>query len=124
MSRSEKDDEQMERRQRRSDAGLLSERYPDISSIVVSMDYYQGNTGLVFIKRTVNFFPSSAAYFLMECVRHDCIDGGYNLESVITNMARDRLESRNGELVCTGDNLLNPSGHARINYTIAIHYSN
>jgi len=53
MSRSEKDDEQMERRQRKSDAGLLSERYPDISSIVVSMDYYQRNTGLAFIKRTV-----------------------------------------------------------------------
>ena len=60
----------------------------------------------------------------MECVRHDCLDGGYNLEPVITDMARDHLESRNGELVCPGDNLLNPSGHARINYTIAIHYSN
>jgi hypothetical protein len=120
MSRREKDDERMERKQLKIDSGLLSERYPDVSSVVISMNYYQRNAGTVLMQRTVNFFPGSAAYFLMECMRRDCIDGGYNLEPVVTTMTKDRLEAGNGELVCSGDN---PPSHARINYTIAINYS-
>lgn len=121
MSRREKEEEQRERKQRKIDAALLSERYPEVSSVVVSMSYYQRNTGPVFMQRIVNFFPGSAAYFLMECMRHDCIDGGYDLDPVITTMMRGHQEAGNGELVCPGDN---PSGHARIKYTIAIHYNN
>lgn len=119
MSRHEKEEERRERKQRKLDAGLLSERYPAVSSVVISMDYHQRNTGPVYMQRIVNFFPNSAAYFYMECMRNDCIDGGYNLEPVITSMTRGRLETGSGELVCPGDN---PSAHARINYSIAIQY--
>ena len=120
MSRHEKEEERRERKQRKIDAGLLSERYPAVSSVVISMDYHQRNTGPVLMQRTVNFFPGSAAYFLMECMRHECVDGGYNLEPVITNMTRDRQESGSGELDCPGGN---PSCHAKINYSIAISYN-
>jgi len=121
MGRREKEEERKERKQSKVDAALLSESYPDVSSVVVSMNYYQRNKGQVFMQRTVNFFPGSAAYFLMECMRHDCIDGGYDLETVIATMMRDHLESGNGEIVCPGDK---SSGHARIDYTIAIQYKN
>ncbi len=116
---SRKEEEQRERKQRKIDAGLLSQRYPDVSSVVISMNYYQRDAAPVFMERIVNFFPSSAAYFLMECMRYNCVDGGYNLEPVIASMTRGRLESGDGELACPGDN---PSCHARINYTIAIRY--
>ena len=120
MSRKEKDAERMERKQQKVDAGLMSARYPDVSSVIVSMNYYRKNAGPSFMQRTVNFFPSSAAYFLMECMKHDCVDGGFNLEPVITTMMSSRLESENGELVCHGNN---SSGHTRIDYRIAIHYN-
>ena len=119
MNRKEKAAERIERKQQKFDAGLLSARYPEVSSVVISMNYYQRNAGPAFMQRTVNFSPGSSAYFLMECMRHDCIDGGFNLDSVIKAMTDSRLESGNGELTCTGK----PSGHTRIDYNISINYN-
>ena len=119
MSRKEKEAERSERKQQRVDAGLMSTRYPSVASIVVVMNYYQRGMIPPIMKRTVNFFPSSAAFFLMECMKYDCIDGGFDLEPVIATMVRGRLESGSGELVCQGND---SSGHAHIDYNIAIHY--
>jgi hypothetical protein len=115
-----KNDERAERRQQKIDAGLLSERYPHISSIVITMDYYQKGAGAVLMKRTVNFFPGSSAYFLMECMKNDCLNGGFDLAPVIATMVKGCSESKNGELTCPGNNA---SGHTRINYNVAIHYN-
>jgi hypothetical protein len=115
-----KNDERAERRQQKIDAGLLSERYPHISSIVITMDYYQKGAGTVSMKRTVNFFPGSSAYFLMECMRNDCINGGFDLEPVISRMVKGSSKSGDGELTCPGNNA---SGHTRINYKVAIQYN-
>jgi hypothetical protein len=114
-----KNDERAERRQQKIDAGLLSERYPHISSIIITMDYYQKGAGAVSMKRTVNFFPGSNAYFLMECMRNDCINGGFDLEPVISRMVKGSAKSEGGELLCPGNNA---SGHTRINYKVAIQY--
>lgn len=121
MISKQKHTEQSERRQHKIDAGLLSERFPDVESIVITMSYYQKGSVLVLMKRTVNVFPGSPAYFLMECVKNDCTDGGFDLDSVVTSMVRGHRESGNGELLCHGNN---SSGHARIDYSIAIQYSN
>lgn len=111
----------MERKQKKIDAGLLSASYPYIASIVITMDYYQKGAGPVLMRRTVNFFPGSTAYFLMECIKNDCISGGFNLEPVIATMVEGQVKSGDGKLVCHGNNA---SGHARVDYKIAIQYIN
>lgn len=98
----------------------MSERYPNVASVIVAMNYYNGSSGQVIMQRTVNFFPNSNAYFKMECMKRDCIDGGFNLESVIAEMMKDRLKSGKGELVCAGKDF---PGHARIGYKISIKYN-
>jgi len=120
MISEQKNTERSERKQQKIDAGLLSTRYPYITSIVITMDYYQKGAGPVLMKRTVNFFPGSPAYFLMECMRNDCTKGGFDLEPVIAMMVKNRLESGDGELTCPGNNA---SGHARISYKVAIQYN-
>ncbi len=120
MGRKEKDAERLERKQQKLEASPISAKYPDVSSVVISMNYYQRNSTLVFMQRTVNFFPGSPAYFLMECVKHDCMGGGFDLDPVVTGMMKDHLESGKGELVCPGNNA---SGHARVDYTISIQYT-
>jgi hypothetical protein len=55
----------------------------------------------------------------MECMKHDCIDGGFNLEAVIAKMIKARLKSGKGELGCAGKD---SSCHARIDYMISIKY--
>lgn len=117
----QKTDERRERKQQRIDAGPMSDRYPDVASIVVTMDYYKKGSGTAsFMHRTVNFFPGSAAYFLMDCMEEKCIDGGYDLESIIYTMVKGHQESSNGELACAGNDC---SGHRHIDYRIAIQYS-
>lgn len=117
---SDKRAEQQERKQQRLDAGPISSRYPDVSSIVISMEYYRNGNGPSFLQRTVNFFPGSAAYFLMDCMTDSCINGGYDLEPVIYNMVKGYQKSAKGELSCTGSN---SSGHSRISYNIVVVYS-
>ncbi|MBI5050756.1 MAG: hypothetical protein HZC11_07800 [Nitrospirae bacterium] len=53
-------------------------------------------------------------------MKNDCTNGGFNLEPVITTMVKGRLESGDGKLVCPGNNA---SGHARVDYKIAIQYN-
>lgn len=120
MVTKQKQAERIERKQQKIDAGVVSARYPDVASIVISMDYYKRGPGPAFLKRTVNFSPGSFAYFLMECMEDSCIDGGFDLDPVILNMVRGHLTSAKGALVCSGND---SSKHRRIDYQIAIQYS-
>ncbi|MBI4685956.1 MAG: hypothetical protein HY755_12290 [Nitrospirae bacterium] len=121
MISKQKNTERIERKQQKIDAGLLSDRYSGVSSIVIIMNYYQKGSAQTFMQRTVNFSPKSSAYFLMECMKHDCTNGGFDLESVIAKMVKGRLKSKNGELACQGNNA---SGHTRIDYKVNIQYNN
>jgi len=44
-------------------AGLISERFPEISNIVFRMTYYQRTSDPVLMVRTVNFFPHRLCLF-------------------------------------------------------------
>jgi len=98
----------------------MSECYPNVASIIIAMNYYQGSNTQIMMQRTVNFCASSATYFKMECMNRECVDGGFNLEPVIAKMIKNRLKSGKGELVCSGKE---SSGHAKIDYKISIKYN-
>ena len=115
-----KNSERLQIKQQKADSGLMSERYPNVASVIVAMNYHSGNSEQVIMQRTVNFFPNSNTYFKMECMKRDCIDGGFNLESVIAKMVKGRLKSAKGELACAGKDF---PGHARIGYKISIKYN-
>jgi hypothetical protein len=65
-------------------AGLVSERFPEVSGMVINMTYYQKVANPVLMVRTLNVFPTDYAYFLMECALKDCVDGGFDLTPVIS----------------------------------------
>jgi hypothetical protein len=110
----------LERKQHKADAGLMSAHYPNVASVIISMNYYQKSTGRTIMQRTVNFSPGSLAYFHMECMGYDCVDGGFNLEPVVKKMMKGRLKSGKGELLCSGND---SSSHTRIDYKIDIKYN-
>lgn len=110
-------------KQRRLAAGLLSERFPGVSDIVVRMIYYQKAINSVMMVRTVNFWPTHYAYFKMDCMIKGCLDGGFNLTSVIAKMIKNHKKSEKGKLICNGKSDTVSSGHASIDYQITITYS-
>jgi hypothetical protein len=110
------------RNQEKLAAGLISEKYPQVSGMVIKMTYYQELANPVLMLRTVNVFPSSYAYFHMKCMSKECEDGGFNLTRVINGMVRHRKKSVKGEMTCKGTGESLDKNHARISYEIKIRY--
>jgi len=110
-------------KQRRVAAGLVSERFPKVSSIVIHMTYYQKGANPVLMVRIVNVIPTNYAYFIMECMIKGCSNGGFDLSSVIKNMIKSHKKSAKGKLVCNGKSETLTPDHASISYEISIQYN-
>lgn len=103
--------------------GLLSDRFPNVSTIVIQMTYYQKGANPVLMLRTVNIVPANFAYFNMECVIKDCTGGGFDLSPVIAGMIKTRKKAGKGKLVCRGKIDSKASDHSNIDYDITILYN-
>ncbi len=110
-------------KQHKVDAGLVSERFPGVSGIVIQMFYYRKSSNPAPMIRTVNFFPSSYAYFHMECMMKECVNGGFDLTSVIDTMIKKHRNSETGKMICSGKNDSLTGDHARISYEISVQYN-
>jgi hypothetical protein len=113
----------MERKQemmrQRVEAGSVATRFPEVTSIIMNMTYNQKGTRSIL--RTFNFTPDSYAFFLVNCLRQDCVDGGFDLTHVITTMIRNRKEDAKGTLSCKGAD--SSTSHSDIVYEVAIQYT-
>ena len=121
MTNSEKNAAKMEKRQQRLDSGLISEHFPEVSSIVINVINSYGRIKSITVLRTLNFWPNSYAYFNIECLSKGCRDGGFDLNQVITMMIRSHKGSGEGELMCDSSSL--SSDHSHINYKVNIQYN-
>ena len=103
-------------------SGLLSERFPGVSGMVINMTYYQKGVNPVLMLRTINVLPTDSAYFKMECLIKGCVDGGFDLAPVIRSMVKNRKKVGRGKLVCNGKTDTRTSDHASVEYEITIQY--
>lgn len=111
------------KKQQRLDAGLVSDRFPQVAGMVIHMTYYHKAENPLLMQRTVNVFPTSYAYFNMECMTKGCEEGGYNLTSVIKKNIKQKKKSFKGKMICKGKNGEKTSDHASIAYEINIQYN-
>lgn len=110
-------------RQNKLATGLLSERFPEVAGIVFHLTYYQKEANPVLMLRTINVLPTDSAYFNMECLIKGCVDGGFNLTSVIKDMVKSRKKIARGMLSCSGKTDTNVPDHASVEYEITIQYN-
>ncbi len=123
MNRQEYFAKKEQSKQIRLDAGVVSDRFPGVSGIVIQMKYYRKISNPALMIRTVNFFPTSYAYFNMECMVKECVGGGFDLTSVIAAMIRKHEKLVKGKMSCRGENEALDAAHARISYEISIKYN-
>jgi hypothetical protein len=109
----------MERNQQRLETGFVSTHFPGVTSIIISMTYSQKGSNP--IHRIMNFYPGSYAFFRVNCLSNDCVDGGFDLTQIIKTMIRNHSKKIKGELDC--DNTGERADHSNIAYEIAIQYS-
>jgi hypothetical protein len=112
----EKRQEMMEQKR---EAGSIATRFPEVASIIMNMTYKQ--KGTTSILRTFHFTPRSYAFFVVNCLRQDCVDGGFDLTQVITAMIRNRKMDAKGTLSCKGAD--STTSHSDIVYEVAIQYA-
>jgi len=110
------------KKENRIAAGLVSDRYPRVSGMVIHMTYYHRAPNPVLMVRTVNVYPSSYAYFNMECMIKGCDNGGFDLASVIADLIKNHKKSGKGKMACSGGKDTLGPGHAHISYEISIQY--
>lgn len=101
-------------------AGLVSDRFPGVSSIVFHMTYYQRAIDRVLMKRTLSFLPSNYACFRMDCMRDECTGGGFDLTPVVSGLVKARKRLSRGRIACNGKH--DTPGHASITYEVCIEY--
>jgi hypothetical protein len=123
MTYREKCDAKVERMQERQDAGLISERFPEVLSIIVDMEHNKRGPSAIHLSRTLNFFSNSHAYFRVECLNRDCKDctDGFHLDQVVAAMIRNHTSSKEGELNCEGNGITSRS--VNISYKVSIQYN-
>lgn len=110
------------KKQNTSAAGLVSERFPEVAGMVIHMTYYQNGINPVLMVRKLNVFPTSAAYFKMDCMIKGCDNGGFDLTPVIKAMIKDRKKEKKGSIDCKGKVDAVTAEHASVDYDIAIKY--
>lgn len=110
------------KKQNTSAAGLLSERFPHVAGMVIHMTYLQNGINPVLMVRTLNVFPTSPAYFKMDCMIKGCDNGGFDLTPVIKSMIKARKKEKKGSIDCKGKVDAVTADHASVDYTIAIKY--
>lgn len=103
-------------------AGFVSDRFPAVSSIVIHMTYYRKAAIPVLMVRTLNIFPTSYAYFKMDCMIKGCDGGGFDMTSIVADMIKIHKKLKKGVLVCCGNIDALASDHASIEYETMIEY--
>ena len=108
-----------ERKRQALAAGLMSDRFPSVSSIVVTMNYGRGTHPAVV--RTLNFYPGSFAFFKISCLSEGCDQGSLDLTHSLRRMIGGRKTSTKGELSCGNSDA--SIVHPTVEYQVAITYS-
>jgi len=109
-----------ERKQQRDEAGLVSSRFPNVATIVISMTYRQIGV-LEPMLRTINFFPGSYAVFMVNCLNEGCVGGGFDFREVIADKVNNLKKAAKGELCCA---VCGPAAHfSDVVYDISIRYA-
>ncbi|MBI4838685.1 MAG: hypothetical protein HY806_05995 [Nitrospirae bacterium] len=110
-------------KQQRISSGLVSERFPGVSVIIIQMTYFRKGLNPVLMVRTVTILPGTHAYFNMACMISGCTGGGFDLTPVITEMVKKHQKLKKGNLVCNGKIADLKSDHANISYEVNITFN-
>lgn len=108
--------------EQRKSAGLLSEKFPTVSSIVINLSSTHKAAHPILMKRTVYFYPDTYAYFHIDCMTKNCENGGYDLTNVVGNLIKKKGGTGEGEMICGGKVPDLSDGHSGISYKIRIKY--
>jgi hypothetical protein len=105
--------------QQKQKTKLISQRFPNVSSIVVKLTYT--SDGSVSLTRTLNFYPENHAFFKTSCLGEDCENGGLDLSRYISAAIKNGSKTAKGDVRCANKDP--EATHAAMSYRISIKYN-
>ena len=106
----------LEKMHRKIKEGLISDRFPEVSRIVIRITYSE-KKNMFNMVRTVYFSPTDYAYFNMECMTRKCVDGGFDLAFKIVHLVKNHMTFGQGKRFCSRKRC-----PATVEYDISIDY--
>jgi hypothetical protein len=91
------------RNERVNHSTSLSECFPDLKTLVISLDYFDpsGTTRTSALKYKANL-EHAKSVFCFNCVSQICVGGDYDLSQILSQAVAKRKTSVAGELRCQG----------------------
>ena len=127
MHHNNKMQKRLELKQKKLDAGLVSERFPNVSGMEIKMTYFQrtmySDSDKLLMLRTITVVPDSAAYFHMQCMTKEC-EHTYNLLRTINGLVKNKKKKASGKIYCSGKENGLKANHACMDYEITVKYNN
>jgi hypothetical protein len=109
-----------------TEAGSLRERFPAVEQVIVEMTFTDVRKMGVYSAQMRSFSSAAKAFFSIPCPRTLCLDGGFDLDSLIVALLETRRGSAAGTLECAGwvDPARSEHAHCllQLNYRIEVHY--
>jgi len=93
-------------RQRRADcyrtSAPIAERFPSVQSLMITATFKEPDWGQDPPPRVLDYNDGSKAHFEIECPHRECLDGGFDLSSLVNDMIQKHQSKAVGKVVCQG----------------------
>jgi hypothetical protein len=83
-------------------ASNLRERFPQVERLVVDMAFTDVRQTGRYSAQMRSFSPSAKAFFAIACPRTLCLDGGFDLDSIVLDLLGSGQTASTGILECRG----------------------
>ena len=85
-----------------SSAPKLKEQYPQLDELTIQLSFKEPDWGDDPADKEVTFGAESKALFEIECPHVECMDGGFNLASAVSDLVEKGLTESKGSIICQG----------------------
>lgn len=103
-----------------AEAGTLRERFPKVEELVLDMGFVDLKAIGTYSPQMRSFSPSAKAFFAIACPRTLCLEGGFDLDSIVGEMLRGRASRSVGSLECQG--WIDPTHAESARCLLKLHY--
>jgi hypothetical protein len=92
----------IERQQAYSQAPVVGVLWPHVKTITVTTSFQDHPESPEANKQTRTYSEDSKAFFIIECRLVECVDGGHDLENVISSTIKAGQDRYSGMMTCQG----------------------
>jgi hypothetical protein len=80
----------------------LRERFPCVEEVVLELNFADSRRLGTYSAQMHSFFPGAKAFFEIACPRTLCVDGGFDLDTIVEAMLSNMRTTSIGTLECHG----------------------